>query len=167
MQDTNVLVTFCSRLGSTERSALAAALGAVQARGFIRLRWLREAVDDATVDGVPGWRENRDRMEREYIAPRAIDFEWADALIVALPEDAALGSAEVRPYFELLNSVRSAGKLHATAVGVVIAGPADAACAELGFEMVPRDAASAGNAVDRARLQGQRVTEAARRRKRQ
>jgi hypothetical protein len=40
-QDINVLVTFWSRTGVTEKLALAAALGAVQAKANIRLRWLR------------------------------------------------------------------------------------------------------------------------------
>ena len=67
MQDINTLVTFSSRTGSTETLALAAALGAVQARSLIRLRWLRENVDDETVNQVAEWRANRDRMAREYI----------------------------------------------------------------------------------------------------
>jgi hypothetical protein len=82
MQDINVLVVFYSRTGRTEKLALAAALGAVQARANIRLRWLREAADDQMIQDVPGWRENRERMEKEYIAPRAVDAEWADAIII-------------------------------------------------------------------------------------
>ena len=42
-QDVNVLVVFWSRTGVTEKLALAAALGAVQANANIRFRWLREA----------------------------------------------------------------------------------------------------------------------------
>ncbi|MGA2880604.1 MAG: hypothetical protein ABSG13_16785 [Bryobacteraceae bacterium] len=78
----NILVVFCSRTGRTEKLALAAALGAVQARANIRLRWLREDADDSMIQGVPEWRENRDRMEKEYIAPRAVDAEWADAILI-------------------------------------------------------------------------------------
>jgi NAD(P)H dehydrogenase (quinone) len=82
MQDINVLVVFYSRAGRTEKLALAAALGAVQAKANIRLRWLREGADDRTIDGVPGWRENRERMEKEYIAPRPVDAEWADVIMI-------------------------------------------------------------------------------------
>jgi NAD(P)H dehydrogenase (quinone) len=84
MQDINVLVVFYSRTGRTEKLALAAALGAVQAKANIRLRWLREAADDWTIDGVAGWRENLERMEKEYIAPRPVDAEWADVIIIGV-----------------------------------------------------------------------------------
>ena len=59
MQDMNVLVVFCSRTGRTEKLALAAAVGAVQARANIRLRWLREAADDrGGRRTASAWREN-------------------------------------------------------------------------------------------------------------
>src|SRR5580700_4896267 len=102
MQDINALVTFSSRTGSTEKLALAAALGAVQARAFIRLRWLREAVDDQTVNGVSGWRENRARMAREYIAPREIDFLWADVLMIGMPARDGVSSPELKTYLAAL-----------------------------------------------------------------
>lgn len=77
-----MLVVFFSRTGNTEKLALAAALGAVQAKANIRLRWLREDVDDQAIQALAGWKENRERMEKEYIAPRAADAEWADAIII-------------------------------------------------------------------------------------
>jgi NAD(P)H dehydrogenase (quinone) len=177
MQDTNVLVTFCSRLGSTERLALAAALGAVQARANIRLRWLREIADDEAVDRTPGWRENRDRMAKEYIAPREIDFLWADALVIAIPAGVGMSSPELSPYFESLQALQSAGKLHVCAATALTAGSAEAAFADLGLTLVPLDQdqrldhnptlGSNQDAVESARLQGRRVTEAARARKHQ
>ena len=79
MPASNVLVVFWSRFGSTEKLALAAAVGAVQGRANIRLRWLREESWDPA---VPGWRESRERMEAEYIQPRVIDIEWANAVVL-------------------------------------------------------------------------------------
>src|SRR5579863_8259489 len=112
MQDINTLVTFSSRTGETEKGALAAALGAVQARAFIRLRWLRESVDDRTVDGVAGWRENRDHMAREYIGPREIDFLWADVLVLGMPARDGVASPEWDTYLDGLKGLKSSGKLH-------------------------------------------------------
>src|SRR5580658_7147113 len=112
MQDINTLVTFSSRTGETERLALAAALGAVQARSLIRLRWLRENVDDRTVDSVPEWRENRARMAKEYIAPREIDFLWADVLVLGMPARDGGSSPEWKSYLDALQVLESAGKLH-------------------------------------------------------
>ena len=54
----------------------------MQARANIRLRWLRDAADDRTIESVPGWKENRERMDKEYIAPRDVDAEWADAIVI-------------------------------------------------------------------------------------
>src|ERR1700689_3551147 len=102
MQDINTLVTFSSRTGATEKLALAAALGAVQARSNIRLRWLRENVASQTVAGVAGWRENRDRMAREYIAPREIDFLWADVLVIGMPASGGASSPELKTYLDAL-----------------------------------------------------------------
>jgi multimeric flavodoxin WrbA len=81
----NILVTFWSRTGKTEKLALSAALGAVQAKAKIRLRWLRESVEDSELDSIPEWRENRKRMNKEYIEPREDDFAWADGIVIAIP----------------------------------------------------------------------------------
>jgi NAD(P)H dehydrogenase (quinone) len=174
MQDTNVLVTFCSRTGSTERLALAAALGAVQARAFIRLRWLSEIADDHTVDAVPGWRENRARMNKEYVAPREADFLWADALVIAIPAGASVSSSELKTHLESLKVLHTAGKLHAKAgsaftAGSTGTGQSDAALvslysalAELDLILVPSGQTPTKDAVESARLQGRRVTEVAR-----
>ena len=103
MQDINVLVVFCSRTGRTEKLALAAAVGAVQARANIRLRWLREAADDRTIESLPEWKENRERMEKEYIAPRAVDAEWADAIMIAARGSASSASRELKDYLGSLD----------------------------------------------------------------
>lgn len=77
MQDVNVVIVFDSRDESIERLALAAAVGAVQGRAFIRLR------------RFPGTPESR-----EYVTPRDADAEWAQAFIVA----AKAVSEEAAPY---------------------------------------------------------------------
>jgi hypothetical protein len=105
MQDVNVLVVFYSRFGTTERLALAAAVGAVQSRANIRLRRLADAADETTIAGVPGWRENRDRMNREYVTPRESDVRWADAILLGIPS----GSAEAALWFEWLETLRRNG----------------------------------------------------------
>jgi multimeric flavodoxin WrbA len=166
MQDINTVVTFSSRTGETERLALAAALGAVQARSLIRLRWLREDVDDATIDSVPEWRENRARMAKEYIAPREIDFLWADVLVLGLPARDGVSSPELKTYLDALRALQAAGKLHGKVVTAFSAG-GDGALVSLcsvfeGLDLilVPPDPTAT------ALLHGRKVTEAARELKR-
>jgi hypothetical protein len=161
MEEINVLVTFCSRTGATERIALAAALGAVQARAKIRLRWPREEADDQAVDAVPGWRENRVRMAREYIAPREIDVLWADAMVIAVP---AREGPELKPHLATMASLQSSGKLNGKLMTVLARDSAIvsmyAALAELDLILVP--AGRAAGEVEGARLLGRRLTEVAR-----
>jgi len=75
----NVLVVFYSCSGHTEKLALAAAVGAVQARGSIRLRRLSDSCEDR-----PEHREALSRMRSEYVPPAPADVVWADAVIVGL-----------------------------------------------------------------------------------
>ena len=79
----NALVVFYSRHGETERLALAAGVGAVQARANIRLRRLKDLADAATIANDPLWTENLQRMLPDYIAPRDIDADWADVILTA------------------------------------------------------------------------------------
>ena len=83
MLEVNVVVVFYSRYGATEELALAAGVGAVQAHANIRLRRLKDLADAETVARDPRWTENLERMDRDYIAPREIDVDWADVLLVA------------------------------------------------------------------------------------
>jgi hypothetical protein len=75
----NVLVIFYSCCGHTEKLALAAAVGAVQARASIRMRRLTDAGED-----IAECRETLARMRREYVPPAAADVAWADAVIVGM-----------------------------------------------------------------------------------
>jgi multimeric flavodoxin WrbA len=166
MQDVNTLITFSSRTGETERLALAAALGAVQARSLIRLRWLRENVDDRTIDSVPEWRENRARMAKEYIAPREIDFLWADVLVLGLPARDGVSSPELKSYLDGLMPLQAAGKLHGK-VGTAFSADGDAALESLNAVFAGLDLILVSpDPTATALLHGRRVTEAARERKR-
>jgi NAD(P)H dehydrogenase (quinone) len=84
----NAVVIFYSRYGKTESLALAAGVGAIQARANIRLRKVPEIADPQTIAADPAWKENLDRMNQEFIAPREIDLDWADVLVLAIPSDA-------------------------------------------------------------------------------
>ncbi len=170
MQDINTLVTFSSRTGATERLALAAGVGAVQARAFIRLRWLRENADDQTVESVSGWRENRERMAKEYIAPREIDFLWADVLLIGMPARDGVSSPELRTYLDALKVLHAAGKLRGkVATAFTATGESGAALVSLcsaldGLDLIliPPGVTTTVNATETARLHGRRVTETAR-----
>ena len=92
----HVLVVFYSRCGTTERLALAAAVGAVQARANIRLRRLPD-VRQVTECG-----EQVARMKKEYVAPAEADVLWADAIIFLLPPDLDTSSPQCAAYLDLL-----------------------------------------------------------------
>lgn len=72
----NVLVIFHSCTGNTETIALAAAVGAVQARANIRMRRLPDNSKESN--------ETLKRMRREYVPPTAADTQWADAVIIGM-----------------------------------------------------------------------------------
>jgi NAD(P)H dehydrogenase (quinone) len=92
----NALVVFYSRHGETERLALAAGVGAVQARANIRLRRLKDLADPAA---DPVWTENLERMLPDYIAPREIDADWADVILTA---SCPASPAEMEAYLKSL-----------------------------------------------------------------
>src|SRR5256885_9739461 len=100
---THVLVVFYSRCGTTEKLALAAAVGAVQARANIRLRRLPD-VSEVTECG-----EEVARMQKEYVAPAEADVLWADAIIFLLPPELDTSSAECSAYLDLLRRLNKMG----------------------------------------------------------
>ena len=83
MVEVNVVVVFYSRYGATEQLALAAGVGAIQGHANIRVRRLKDLADAETIARDPRWVENLERMNRDYIAPREIDVEWAEVMLVA------------------------------------------------------------------------------------
>jgi hypothetical protein len=111
MGDINALVVFYSRYGTTEKLALAAGLGAIQADANIRLRRVADHADAASIAADANWKKNLDRMNRDYVAPRPADPVWADVIILATPAES---SEEVESYVASLSSIGSmTGKLAA------------------------------------------------------
>lgn len=157
----NVLVVFYSRYGRTERLALAAGVGAIEAEGNIRLRRLPDAASAETIEADAAWREALARMNRDYVAPRPADPPWADVVVLATPSGS---SHEVEAYVAALPSLcATEGKLaaplapgaHATCDRVFVAA------ARAGLISVPVSAGD-GDEVERARLHGQRLVQLAR-----
>jgi len=79
MTPVHVLVIFDCCSGDTEKLALAAAVGAVQARALIRMRRLTDSGED-----VPECRDALARMRREYVPPAQSDVVWADAVLIGM-----------------------------------------------------------------------------------
>jgi hypothetical protein len=155
-----VLVTFYSRCGSTEKLALAAAVGAVQERALIRLRRVPDADPAKTIEQFSQCRETLVRMRKEYVAPGEADVLGADAIIIGVSEGTGPSSGEWRPYFDLLLKLHSEGKLSgktAVAMGTESAVEAfSAAMLQLGFAVAPV------TGVERATAEGRRIAAAAR-----
>jgi hypothetical protein len=115
MAQTEVLISFHCCTGAAESIALAAAVGAVQARAMIRLRRLPD------VDSHPN-DETFARMLKEYVAPTEADVVRADVLIYVPPAGFTPASIEWRDHFELLGRLQSQGKLsgkHAAVLGEI------------------------------------------------
>lgn len=138
----NVLVVFYSRRGETEKLALAAGVGAIQARANIRLRRLTDLADAETIRQDAAWSENLERMKKDYIAPREVDAQWANVLILAAPADC---TAEMERYLETTGPILQ-GKIAA-----VLGGFADLA-ARAGLTVVPGNAENRDSAVAYGRL---------------
>jgi len=107
----NALIVFYSRHGETERLALAAGVGAVQARANIRLRRLKDLADPATIASDPLWTENLERMLPDYIAPREIDADWADVILTA---SCPSSPAEMEAYLKSLKTNAATVQIHDT-----------------------------------------------------
>jgi NAD(P)H dehydrogenase (quinone) len=160
--DVNVLVVFYSRYGNAERLALAAGVGAIQAKANIRLRRVPDLADAQTIESDTAWSENLQRMNMDYVPPREADAPWADVIFFATPADS---SAEIERYLAMLRPQGPfAGKIAAPfcpgskpqSVLSLYAG-----AAALGMIVVPKTSQS-GYAVDLARNYGRLVVEIAR-----
>ena len=162
MSDVNVLIVFYSRYGNAERIALAAGVGAIQARANIRLRRVTDQADAKTIDAAPAWRENLDRMNRDYVAPRPADPQWADVIVLATPSDSCV---EIESFCASLPSIAPmTGKIAAPlAPGDEESAlkPIYAAAACAGMLVVPAKIGS-NDPIIAAREYGQRVTQMAR-----
>ena len=162
MSDVNVLIVFYSRYGTAEKIALAAGVGAIQARANIRLRRVADHADGTTIDATPAWRENLDRMNRDYVVPRPADAPWADVIVLATPQDSC---AEIESFCASLRSaVPMTGKIAAPMVNGdadSVLKPIYAAAACAGMIVVPAQIEGA-DSISAARQHGQRLTQMAR-----
>lgn len=163
MTPVGVLVVFYSRYGETEKLALAAGLGAIQAKGNIRLRRVADRADAATIAASPDWKANVDRMHRDYVEPRPADAAWADVIVLATPSDT---SVEMEAY---LASLPTDGSMRGTFAAPVAGDPdaeavtaLSAAAEAAGLTIVPAPAASDDRLAD-CRAHGRSAVEAARR----
>ncbi len=158
----NVLVVFYSRYGATERLALAAGLGAIEAEGSIRLRRVADLADRDRIEADAEWCRCLAQMNRDYVAPRPADPLWADVIILVAPSDSA---AEVDAFVRTLPSL---GPMHAK-VAAPLSTDDDSAClpalfvaaSRAGLMSVPMGEGG-GDRVTRARLHGQRLVHLAR-----
>ena len=143
----HILVIFSCENGEVERLALAAAVGAVQARAFIRLRRFVGAT--ASPNAIT------ERMDQDYVAPRPADTAWADGLVLAiadhyLPQLQALGGLAGKPAVSLAQGNTSGGLKEAEL---------------LSDRVLSKDEGVEVDERDRARLVGRQLAETARARK--
>src|SRR4051794_25217641 len=110
MSQTEVLIIFHSRCGTTEKLALAAAVGAVQAKANIRFRRLPdiEAQDDLGLSA--DCTKALQRMRKEYVGPTEADVLRADAIVFAAPATFRSVSPEWTEHLDLIQDLRSLGK---------------------------------------------------------
>jgi NAD(P)H dehydrogenase (quinone) len=154
VQDVNVVIVFCSPGGSTEKLALAAAVGAVQARANIRLRRLPYQPHANEVES--------ERMEREYIAPREVDTLWADAIVFGMPASMEGLSAELNGYFESLAGLNEHRRLDGKVAAAFTSGARFLYPSMCRAGLITVPFVSAAEDLETARLQGRRVADVAR-----
>jgi len=158
----HAVIVFYSRYGRTESLALAAGVGAIQARASVRFRKVPEIADPQTIEGDSEWKQNLDRMNQEYIAPRDSDIVWADVLVLLIPSDAP---DEMSRYVGSLKNLT--GKIAAPLTSRSLAhGEKDAAllalyaaAARAGLIVIPPPAETAADPVQAVRAHARRVAE--------
>ena len=136
-----VLVTFSCESGDTEKQALNAAVGAVQARAMIRLRRIPDTDTHRTSETLL-------RMRKEYVSPGESDVLGADALILATGADTEESSEPWQAFLTLLRKLGSEGKLEGKVCAAI--GGLSPALAGLGFvtvTQISRDSLSLGRIV--------------------
>jgi NAD(P)H dehydrogenase (quinone) len=162
MAEVNVLVVFYSRYGKAERIALAAGVGAIQAKANIRLRRVADLADADTIESDAAWRENLERMNMDYVVPRPADPAWADVIVLVAP---AYSSKELETFVESLPfTCPVAGKIAAplsTAAGETTIRRLSAAATAIGLSVAPSPSDS-GDEIATARAYGRAVADMAR-----
>lgn len=115
MPNANILIPFYSRNGVTEKLAGAIAEGARAAGAEVRLRRVADIVPPEVMSKAPGWRENSERMTKEYGIPSEADAEWADGIIFGTPTRFGNSSAELKAFIDSLGGLWFQGKLNGKA----------------------------------------------------
>lgn len=155
-----VLIVFYSRGGATENLAHAAAVGAVQKRGLIRLRRVADADPAAALARFPESGDSLRRMLKEYVAPKEADVLAVDALILASPADVDASVPEWTSYLEMLGRLSAAGMLAGKVAAVIPHGAAASLVSALARLDIPVVPAGAGSGVDAAVALGRSVVAA-------
>jgi hypothetical protein len=146
-----VLVVFQANTEQVEQLALAAAVGAVEAKALIRLR--RLAAADAPEVG-----------HKSYGRLQAGDLLWADAVLIFL-EDARPNFEELDPMLDLLSEAERPEAMAWTLRADGVAAPKTEAQATLekaliaaGFTMMPfEDAEESADPLPRMKLLGRQA----------
>lgn len=120
MSDVNVLIVFYSRNGNTAQLAEAIAEGAREEGASVTLRRARDIVPEEIIASVPGWKENRERMEARYAAPTPEDAANADAILFGTPTRFGNISAELKAYVDSLGGLWARGALNGKAGSVFV-----------------------------------------------
>lgn len=111
MSQTNVLIVFYSRNGSTEAMAKEIAAGARSKGAEVRLRRVREFVGPEVMAMAAGWADNAARMNAEYPAPTLDDAVWADGIVFGSPTRFGNVTAELKSFVDSLGGLWFQGKL--------------------------------------------------------
>jgi NAD(P)H dehydrogenase (quinone) len=163
-----VLVIFYSRCGTTEALALASAVGAVQARGLIRLRRLPDSTSSDARPASPECQEALSRMYKEYVAPKEADIAGANAIILAAPAGCTTSASEWTELLSMLARLQADGGVAGKVAAVVDAGDESTRAAflmalgRLGFTLASPAADKSPGLKERAILVGRAAAEAAR-----
>jgi len=128
-----VFIIFYSRCGVAEKLALAAAVGAVQARASIRLRRLPDVNAVMTIQDTEDCRANFERMRKEYVAPLEKDLLNADAFVFAARDTFEANDVEWGNLLSLLSKLCADGLL--TNKPAVVIAASDTAVAALHREI--------------------------------
>lgn len=115
MEPTKVLIVFYSRNGNTEKLAEAIAEGAKEEGAEVTVRRAKEIVSEEIIQNVPGWAENRDRMQAKFPAPTPDDVAAADAVVFGTPTRFGNVSAELKAFVDSLGGLWAKGTMNGKA----------------------------------------------------
>lgn len=117
MTPVKIVIVFYSRNGNTEALANGIAEGARAEGAEVSIRRVPEIVSPDIIARVPGWAENRDRMQALYPAPTQEELMEADAILFGSPTRFGNVSAELKAYIDSLGGLWAKGALNGKAGG--------------------------------------------------